>query len=198
MNPTMTQQLDQLYPYQALQRQHSVRHVQPRRQDSLQVPLSSPSSIGHPPPNSPVHPLPPSTPTSGVIPVAHHQYSQDLVRQQKEQMQQLIQQHKQEQEVEQLYREAEYEMERRKSEEQLYLMNMAAAEEYRVNVNVNVTGSPSPQYDGDLRAEDLAQLEFPMDGQVYQGHPAQMVAYPQGPLDLQGEAQAGMIKFESP
>ncbi|PSS37227.1 hypothetical protein PHLCEN_2v916 [Hermanssonia centrifuga] len=209
MTPILTQQLGQLYPYQALQRHHSVHHAQQPHLDSSQVHLSSPSSIGRPLPSSPAHNLP-STPTTGVSTGAHLQYSQDLHRQQEEQMYLRM---RREEEAEQRYREQEYiEHQRRKSEEELHQQYLMHLEEYPINTNVTSNNSPSPHglqyfpqqaYDGDLRhhsSEDLrGHLELGMDGQMYQHHPTQMVAYPLAPLDLQVEGNpTGMIKYESP
>lgn len=200
MTPILTQQLDPLYHYQQLQQPpHSARPAPPRRQDSSLAPLSSPSSIAHPPPSSP-HPRPPSPTTGG----AHLQYSTDLRRQQKEQLLALIRPSEPQAEH-YFYQEAE---ERRQAQEhqqqaqQQYLLNM----EYSASASA-IASSPSPAhpyyppqaYDGDLRrhsAEDLAHLELAMDGQLY--HQLPMGVYPHAPLDLQPEPPLGMIKYESP
>ncbi|THG94126.1 hypothetical protein EW026_g7280 [Hermanssonia centrifuga] len=134
----------------------------------------------------------------------------DLHRQQEEQMYLRM---RREEEAEQRYREQEFiEHQRRKSEEELHQQYLMHLEEYPINTNVTSNNSPSPHglqyfpqqaYDGDLRhhsSEDLrGHLELGMDGQMYQHHPTQMVAYPLAPLDLQVEGNpTGMIKYESP
>lgn len=227
MTPTMSQQLGQLFPYQALQRQHSVVSApgmpgmpagrgQLRRQDSLRVPLSSPSSIGigHRHPSSPGHPPPsPRTQTS------MGGYTQDLVRQQKEQMLQYMQQQQQQQAAEEQEREQEYYL-------SMGMVDIAASQQQQQQQHhqqqqhalppplpLSPQGQPPhlqqyyqppphppPQGYGVRQhsAESLAQALGGMDGAMYQQQQQQQglhaqvqmvgAAYPHGPLDLDLQA----------
>lgn len=116
MTPMLSQQLDQLYHYQA------ARLGPPPRPGSSPVPNSSHSTTGHPPQQRDP-PSPASAPAARSAPPAHR-YSQELRRQQEEQMRRAqAQLHHQQQQA------AYVERERRRSEEEQFLLQFS--ENYR-------------------------------------------------------------------
>lgn len=177
MTPLMNQQLDHLYHYQA-QRQHSVPLAQPPLPDSYPAHPSLLSTTAHRP----------HSPQQNLSAGGAHRYSQELRRQQEEQMRriQLQAQYQDEQ--------ARERMRRKSEEEELMRLHMDGYHDASQRPSPPHAPQYYPAYAGDMALQDAQELDHlalgMADGAPYPHHP--QAAY-RLPLALPPES----LKYES-